>query len=82
MTTTMRISNTPVSTIDALWSLIQSQPKRVQQAIERKFKEREGEAERQKRYVKGTLTRSLRELELAKQGKVKLEDAKDLFKQP
>jgi hypothetical protein len=77
---TLQIQNSQIPIADALWALIQSQPKKVQQAIAKKFKEEDVETERQKSFVKETLSQSLKELEMAQEGKIQLEDARNLFK--
>ena len=37
------------------------------------------DTERQKKYIKATLSQALRELRMAQVGKIRLEDARDLF---
>lgn len=77
---TLQLQNSQISIADALWALIQGQPKKVQQAIAKKFKEADVETERQRSFVKETLSQSLKELKMAQEGKVQLEDARNLFK--
>lgn len=53
-----------VSSLDALWALIQSQPKKVRDALYKRMKEAEklAETHRQENYVRETLTRALTEV--------------------
>ncbi len=69
-----------ISQVDALWTLFQHQPKNVRKAFVRKLEE-DRETARQKQIVKESLTRALHEVELARQGKIQLDDARDLFKE-
>lgn len=56
--------NNMVSSLDALWALIQSQPKKVRDALYKRMKEAEklAETRRQENYVRETLTRALTEV--------------------
>lgn len=77
---TLQIQNSQIPIADALWALIQSQPKKVQKAIAKKFEEQDIVTERQRSFVKDTLSQSLKELKMAQEGKIQLEDARNLFK--
>lgn len=72
-------TNSQISPVDALWTLFQHQPSSVRKAFVKKLEE-DAETKRQKKLVKDSLTRALHEVKLAREGKIQLEDARDLFK--
>ncbi len=73
-------ANNPISQVDALWALFEHQPKAVRKAFVRKLAEKDIETEKQKKLVKDSLNNALNEVKLAQEGKIQLEDARDLFK--
>ena len=75
MITTAQSQTPEISTVDALWTLIQSQSKRVRQALIKKLLA-EHMANAQQKMVKESLTRAFEELHA---GKVH-HDARNLFK--
>ena len=75
MITTVQPQTKEISTVDALWTLIQSQSKRVRQALIKKLLA-EHKANVQQKMVKESLTRAFEELHA---GKVH-HDARNLFK--
>ncbi len=74
------LDTSKMSTVDALWTLFQSQPKKVREAFIQRIVEEDAETKRQKKLVKDSLTKAMHELDMAKHGKINLKDAKDLFK--
>ena len=79
---TITIKNTPISTLDALWSLFKSQPKSVRKAFTEKLMQEDAEAEaiRNKMIVKQSLTQAFEELADNEQSGTELPDAHNLFK--
>ena len=83
MDATIPMNAPSVSTLDALWSLIASQPKAIRKALCERMKASEEAAKtlRQQRMVKDSLTRAMKELKAAQaEGLDKLPDARNLFK--
>lgn len=82
MITTIPTPSAKISTVDALWTLIQGQTKAVRKALtDRLIAEREqSKTEKQQAMVRESLTRAINELHMAQRGEIKLKDAKDLFK--
>lgn len=70
-----------VNTIDALWSLIQSQPKKVRAALTKRIIQQDVEAEamRQRLMVKESLTYALRDVKEARQSGRKLKTAEEFL---
>ena len=74
--------NALMSTIDALWTLIQSQPKAIRKALTQRLIKSDVEAEtyRQQMMMKQSIDRAFSELAEAKRTGRKLPDARNLFK--
>lgn len=82
MDTVISTSSTAISTVDALWALISSQPAAIRKAISERLKANEEEAKtlRQQQLVRKSLTRAMAELKEAKaNGLDSLPDARNLF---
>ena len=62
MITTIRPQTTNISTVDALWALIQNQNSAVRKAIAKRFLAEEEKTRAQQRMVKESLTRAFDEL--------------------
>ncbi len=75
MLTTAQTQGTEISTVDALWVLIQSQTKAVRKALTKRLLEEEAKTKAQQDMVKETLTKAFDELNA---GKVH-HDARNLF---
>ena len=76
MITTIPSQTTEMSTVDALWVLIQSQTKTVRKALAERLLAEQGKTKAQKAMVKESLTRAFDDLH---SGKVH-HDARKLFK--
>ena len=76
MMTTMRTQTKDISTVDALWVLIQSQTKAVRKALTKRLLAEQDITKSQQKMVKESLTRAFDELN---SGKVH-HNARDLFK--
>ena len=77
MITTMPQKTTEISTVDALWVLIQSQTKAVRKALVERMLAEQSKTTAQQKKVKESLTRAFDELH---SGKVH-HDARNIFKQ-
>ena len=75
MMTTIRPQTTEISTVDALWVLIQSQTKAVRKALAERFLAEQDKTKVQQKMVKDSLTRAFDELHA---GKIH-HDARKLF---
>lgn len=75
MITTIEQKSTEMSTVDALWTLIQGQTKAVRKALTKRLLAEQEQAKAQKAMVKDSLTRAFDELHA---GKVH-HDARKLF---
>ena len=75
MITTIEQKATEMSTVDALWMLIQGQTKAVRKALTQRLLAEQEQAKAQKKMVKDSLTRAFDELH---SGKVH-HDARKLF---
>ena len=75
MATTISSNVNTISTVDALWTLIQGQTKSVQKALIKKLLEEAPKAKAQKEMVKKSLTQAFDELY---SGQIK-NDARSLF---
>ena len=73
--TTIRPQTTEISTVDALWVLIQSQTKAVRKALAERFLAEQDKTKVQQKMVKDSLTRAFDELHA---GKIH-HDARKLF---
>lgn len=62
MITTVQSQTTNISTVDALWALIQNQTNAVRKALAKRFLAEEEKTRAQKRMVKESLTRAFDEL--------------------
>ena len=82
MATMINYSNQTVSTIDALWALIQSQKSSVRKALFKRFMETElyaDETARQQAYICNTIEKGWKEVQTSeKEGKI-LKSADDLL---
>jgi len=78
MITTVESQTTEMSTVDALWVLIQSQSKRVRQTLTKRIlaEHEQSKMQAQQKMVEDSLTRAFDELHA---GKVR-KDARKLFK--
>ena len=76
MMTTVDTQTTEMSTVDALWVLIQSQSKRVRQALIRRLIEEQEKTDAQQQMVEDSLTRAFDELHAGKAH----HNARNLFK--
>ncbi len=78
MITTAQQQTTEISTVDALWALIQNQSKRVRQALTKRILAEHEQSKTlvQQKMVKDSLTRAFNELHSGKAYK----DARKLFK--
>lgn len=78
MITTVESQTTDMSTVDALWVLIQSQSKRVRQALTKRIlaEQEQSKTQAQQKMVKDSLERAFDELHA---GEVR-KDARKLFK--
>ncbi len=76
MITTMPQKTTEISTVDALWVLIQSQTKAVRKALVERMLAEQSKTTAQQKKVKESLTRAFDELH---SGKVH-HDARNIFK--
>lgn len=78
MITTVDTNTTEISTVDALWVLIQSQSKRVRQALAKRIlaEHEQSKTQAQQKMVKDSLERAFDELHAGKAHK----DARKLFK--
>ena len=78
MITTVETQTSEMSTVDALWVLIQSQSKRVRQALAKRIIAEHAQAKKQaqQKMVEDSLTRAFDELHAGKAHK----DARKLFK--
>ena len=78
MITTAQQQTTEISTVDALWALIQNQSKRVRQALTKRILAEHEQSKTlvQQKMVKDSLTRAFNELHSGKSYK----DARKLFK--
>ena len=76
MIVTANTQTTEMSTVDALWVLIQSQSKRVRQMLAKRILAEQGKAQAQQQMVEESLTRAFNELHA---GKVH-HNARNLFK--
>ncbi|WP_033148165.1 hypothetical protein [Prevotella sp. P6B1] len=78
MITTIKSQSTEISTLDALWTLYQSQSKKVRQALAKRILEEHKlhQTQAQQQMVKESLTRAFDDLH---SGKVR-HDARKLFK--
>lgn len=82
MATAMNISNQSISTIDALWTLIQSQKSSVRKALLKRFMETElyaDETARQQAYICNTIEKGWKEIQASKKGGKTLKSADDLL---
>lgn len=72
---------TNMSSVDALWALIQGQTQSVKDALYQRMEEanRQRKTVQQQQYVRMSLKRAFTELEEARTAKRKLPDASDLF---
>lgn len=75
-------NNTLMSTIDALWALIQNQPKAIRKALVQRIVKSDVEAEayRQQMMMKQSIDRAFSELAETRRTGRKLPDARNLFK--
>ena len=78
MITTVETQTSEMSTVDALWVLIQSQSKRVRQALAKRIlaEHEQSKTQAQQKMVKESLERAFGELHAGKAHK----DARKLFK--
>ena len=78
MITTVETQTSEMSTVDALWVLIQSQSKRVRQALAKRIiaEHEQAKKQAQQKMVEDSLTRAFDELHAGKVHK----DARKLFK--
>ena len=78
----LSIKNQVVSPLDALWSLLKSQPKAVRNAFTQRLLQEEVDAEamRERLVVKESLTQAFKEFREAEEAGVELPDARNLFK--
>ena len=75
MITTVQSKTTEMSTVDALWVLIQGQTKAVRKALTKRLLAEEEKTKAQQRMVKESLTRAFDELHAGKMHP----DARNLF---
>ena len=76
MITTIPPQTSEISTVDALWVLIQSQSKRVRNALKQRILQEDKATKAQQQMVKESLTRAFDELHSGKAH----HDARNLFK--
>ena len=76
MITTLPQQTKEISTVDALWVLIQSQTKAVRKALAKRLLAEQEKTNSQQAMVKASLTRAFDELH---SGKVHHDDARKLF---
>lgn len=71
-----------ISSVDALWTLIQGQTQNVKDALYHRMIEADEQrrTRQQQLYVRKSLNRAFKELKDAKSSKKELPDARDLFK--
>lgn len=79
---TMTLQRPMMRPLDALWTLFQSQPKKIKKAFVKRLLQEDVEAEtiRQQLVVKQSLTQAFKELAEAEKNGVELPDARNLFK--
>ena len=77
-----RLYTTNISSVDALWALIQGQTQSVKDALYKRMEEanRQRKTLQQQQYVSKSLKRAFAELEEARTANMELPDATDLFK--
>ena len=77
-----RLYTTTISSVDALWALIQGQSQNVKDALYQRMEEanRQRKTLQQQQYVSKSLKRAFAELEEARTTNKELPDASDLFK--
>ena len=77
-----RFDTTNMSSVDALWTLIQGQTQSVKDALFQRMEEanRQRKVLQQQQYVKKSLKRAFAELDEARSSNKELPDACDLFK--
>ena len=77
-----RLYTTNISSVDALWALIQGQSQNVKDALYQRMEEanRQRKTLQQQQYVSKSLKRAFAELEEARTANLELPDATDLFK--
>ena len=77
-----RLYTTNISSVDALWALIQGQSQNVKDALYQRMEEanRQRKTLQQQQYVSKSLKRAFAELEEARTANMELPDATDLFK--
>ena len=77
-----RLYTTNISSVDALWPLIQGQSQNVKDALYQRMEEanRQRKTLQQQQYVSKSLKRAFAELEEARTTNKELPDASDLFK--
>ena len=76
-----RLYTTNISSVDALWALIQGQTQSVKDALYKRMEEanRQRKTLQQQQYVSKSLKRAFAELEEARTANMELPDATDLF---
>lgn len=82
MPTTINLSNQSISTIDALWTLIQSQKQSVRKALLKRFMETEmyaDETVRQQAYICNTIEKGWKEVKSSMKEGRSLKSADDLL---
>lgn len=82
MPTTINLSNQSISTIDALWTLIQSQKQSVRKALLKRFMETEmyaAETVRQQAYICNTIEKGWKEVKSSMKEGRSLKSADDLL---
>ena len=77
-----RLYTTNISSVDALWALIQGQTQSVKDALYQRMEEanRQRKTLQQQQYVRKSLKRAFSELEESRTTNIELPDATDLFK--
>ena len=77
-----RLYTKNISSVDALWALIQGQTQSVKDALYKRMEEanRQRKTLQQQQYVSKSLKRAFAELEEARTANMELPDATDLFK--
>ena len=77
-----RLYTKNISSVDALWALIQGQSQNVKDALYKRMEEanRQRKTLQQQQYVSKSLKRAFAELEEARTANMELPDATDLFK--
>lgn len=71
-----------ISSVDALWALIQGQTQNVKDALYRRMIEADEQRKtyRQQQHIRKSLSQAFKELKEAKSSNTELPDARDLFK--